>query len=123
MVVGEKRRFWIPGTSPTATRRAAGARRACWCSTSSCSTSSARPSRPKTSPPPPKNAKKTKSGLAYRVLKKGTGKEHPKAESMVKVHYSGWTTDGKMFDSSVARGEPASSRSTASSRAGPRACS
>ena len=41
------------------------------------------------------------------MLKKGTGKEHPKADSNVEVHYSGWTTDGKMFDSSVTRGEPA----------------
>jgi peptidylprolyl isomerase len=56
----------------------------------------------------PKTAKKTKSGLAYRVLKKGTGKEHPKAESTVEVHYTGWTMDGKMFDSSVVRGEPTS---------------
>jgi FKBP-type peptidyl-prolyl cis-trans isomerase len=56
----------------------------------------------------PKNAKKTASGLAYKVLKKGTGKVHPSATSRVQVHYSGWTTDGKMFDSSVARGEPAS---------------
>ena len=30
----------------------------------------------------------------------------PKATSIVKVHYTGWTTDGKMFDSSVVRGEP-----------------
>src|SRR4030095_9837327 len=37
----------------------------------------------------------------------GTGKEHPKADSNVEVHYSGWTTDGKMFDSSVMRGQPA----------------
>jgi len=57
---------------------------------------------------PPKTAKKTKSGIAYRVLKKGTAKDHPKANSMVEVHYSGWTTDGTMFDSSVVRGEPAS---------------
>ena len=71
----------------------------------------------------PKDAKKTTSGLAYRVLKHGKGKEHPKAESTVEVHYTGWTTDGKMFDSSVTRGEPATSRSTASSRAGPRAFS
>ena len=56
---------------------------------------------------PPADATKTKSGLASKVLTPGTGKEHPKASDTVQVHYSGWTTDGKMFDSSVARGEPA----------------
>ena len=40
-------------------------------------------------------------------LKKGTGKDHPKATSHVKVHYTGWqSSDGKLFDSSVMRGEP-----------------
>jgi peptidylprolyl isomerase len=48
---------------------------------------------------------KTASGLAYKVLKAGTGSAHPTAASKVEVHYSGWTTDGKMFDSSVMRGE------------------
>jgi FKBP-type peptidyl-prolyl cis-trans isomerase len=56
---------------------------------------------------PPKNAKKTKSGLAYRVLTKGKGKVHPTASSVVRVHYTGWTTDGRMFDSSVVRKQPA----------------
>jgi FKBP-type peptidyl-prolyl cis-trans isomerase len=56
---------------------------------------------------PPKDAKKTPSGLAYKVVKAGTGKKHPSATDSVTVHYTGWTTDGKMFDSSVARGEPA----------------
>src|SRR5262245_50264767 len=56
---------------------------------------------------PPKDAKKTSSGLAYKVLEPGKGKRHPSATSEVTVHYSGWTTDGKMFDSSVARKEPA----------------
>jgi len=55
----------------------------------------------------PKDAKKTSSGLAYKVLKPGTGKTHPTASSEVTVHYTGWTTDGQMFDSSVTRGEPA----------------
>jgi peptidylprolyl isomerase len=41
------------------------------------------------------------------VIKPGTGKEHPTAASAVTVHYTGWTTDGKMFDSSVTRGQPA----------------
>jgi FKBP-type peptidyl-prolyl cis-trans isomerase len=56
---------------------------------------------------PPAKAKKTASGLAYTVLSKGKGKDHPTAASKVTVHYSGWTTDGKMFDSSVTRGAPA----------------
>jgi peptidylprolyl isomerase len=56
---------------------------------------------------PPKDAKKTKSGLAYKVLTKGNGKEHPKVDSMVQVNYTGWTTDGKMFDSSTKHGGPA----------------
>ena len=55
---------------------------------------------------PPADAPKTASGLASKVLQPGTGTEHPTAESKVKVHYTGWTTDGKMFDSSVQRGQP-----------------
>ena len=56
---------------------------------------------------PPSDAKKTASGIAYKVLKEGTGGRHPKSSDRVTVHYSGWTTDGKMFDSSVTRGQPA----------------
>ena len=55
---------------------------------------------------PPADAKKTTSGLAYTILQQGTGGRHPKATSEVTVHYTGWTTDGKMFDSSVVRGQP-----------------
>ncbi len=51
--------------------------------------------------------KKTKSGLAYKTLKKGKGKEHPKASSTVTVHYTGKLLNGKVFDSSVERGSPA----------------
>jgi peptidylprolyl isomerase len=55
---------------------------------------------------PPKNATRTASGLAYVTLTKGTGKVHPFITDRVRVHYSGWTPDGKLFDSSVARGQP-----------------
>src|SRR5262249_34479914 len=55
---------------------------------------------------PPADATKTASGLATKVLKRATSKEHPGKEDLVRVHYTGWTTDGKMFDSSVGRGQP-----------------
>lgn len=47
------------------------------------------------------------SGLQYKVLKAGTGKS-PKATDVVKTHYHGTLIDGKVFDSSVERGEPVS---------------
>lgn len=56
---------------------------------------------------PPADAIKTPTGLMSKVLKSGTGKDHPTATSAVTVHYTGWTTDGKKFDSSIDRGEPA----------------
>jgi len=56
------------------------------------------------------NAKKegvktTASGLQYKIITEGTGKR-PTATSVVKVHYKGQLTDGKVFDSSYDRGEP-----------------
>jgi len=48
----------------------------------------------------------TASGLQYEIIKAGTGPK-PKAEDEVKCHYAGTTIDGKEFDSSIKRGEPA----------------
>ena len=56
---------------------------------------------------PPADAETTASGLAHKVLEAGTGTQHPSASDYVVVHYSGWLTDGTMFDSSVTRGQPA----------------
>jgi FKBP-type peptidyl-prolyl cis-trans isomerase len=55
----------------------------------------------------PADALKTSSGLASKVLEPGKGDRRPVKGDLVVVHYTGWTTDGKMFDSSVSRGQPA----------------
>ena len=55
---------------------------------------------------PPFDAEKSSSGLASKVLTAGTGTTHPTASNSVRVHYTGWTTDGNMFDSSMTRGAP-----------------
>jgi FKBP-type peptidyl-prolyl cis-trans isomerase len=57
---------------------------------------------------PPADAQKTSSGLATRVLQPGNGQDHPTVKDVVTVNYTGWTTDGKLFDSSVVRGKPTS---------------
>jgi len=55
---------------------------------------------------PPPNAQATSSGLLYIVLRQGHGVT-PHRNDKVIVNYTGWTTDGAMFDSSVAKGKPA----------------
>jgi peptidylprolyl isomerase len=54
----------------------------------------------------PADASVTASGLASKVLQPGNSNVRPTATSTVRVHYTGWTTNGEMFDRSVARGEP-----------------
>jgi peptidylprolyl isomerase len=116
MVAGEKRRFWIPGALAYGEAQANDPHAAMGpprgtlvfdVELISFKEAPKPPEAPKDVAKIPKNAKKTESGLGSRVLKKGTGKEHPTAASVVTVHYSGWTTDGKMFDSSIMRGSPA----------------
>ncbi len=66
------------------------------------------PETPKDVAAAPADAETTASGLASKLIEKGTGSTSPKATDTVTVHYSGWTTDGKLFDSSVKRGQPTS---------------
>jgi peptidylprolyl isomerase len=110
MVVGEKRRLWIPaalayGTTP---RMGAPAGDLVFDVELLDITAAPKPPAvPEDVKAAPASAKKTASGLAYRVLTPGTGTTHPTAASNVIVNYSGWTPDGKMFDSSITRGQPA----------------
>jgi len=108
MVEQEKRRFWIPAKlayGDTATRPGAPTGQLTF--DVELLQILAPPETPKDVAAPPKDATKTASGLVYKILTKGTGKDHPSATDTVVVNYSGWTTDGKMFDSSVVRGQPA----------------
>ncbi len=103
MVEGEKRRLWIPEALAYKGQREPKGMLVFDVELLSIASTTA-PSDVKA---PPADAKKTASGLAYKVIKPGTGTRHPSAASTVTVHYTGWTTDGKMFDSSVTRGMPA----------------
>jgi FKBP-type peptidyl-prolyl cis-trans isomerase len=47
----------------------------------------------------------TDSGLRYQVLAEGDGQRRPMPDSIVTVHYIGWTADGAQFDSSYERGQ------------------
>lgn len=49
----------------------------------------------------------TASGLQFKILEPGTGDQHPSATSQVTVHYHGTLIDGRVFDSSVERNDPA----------------
>jgi FKBP-type peptidyl-prolyl cis-trans isomerase len=107
MVAGEKRRVWIP--EKLAYKGAAGRPQGMLVFDIELISFSPSPTRaPADVKAPPADAKKTSSGLAYKSLQEGTGTRHPRANSQVTVHYTGWTTDGKMFDSSVERGQPIS---------------
>jgi len=106
MVVGEKRRAWIP--EELAYKGRTDRPQGMLVFDIELITFNPNPtSAPADVAKPPADAQKTKSGLAYKVLTPGSGTDHPKRSSRVTVHYTGWTTDGKMFDSSVAKGQPA----------------
>jgi peptidylprolyl isomerase len=105
MVQGEKRRFWIPEALAYQGKRDPKGMLVFDVELISFTASPTQP--PSDVKAPPSDAKKTASGLAYKVIQPGVGGRHPRPSSTVTVHYSGWTTDGKLFDSSVVRGEPA----------------
>jgi peptidylprolyl isomerase len=105
MTVGERRRCWVPQN--LGYRGAAG--RPMGTTVFDIELIDTRRS-PNIPPPdvagPPDDAKRTATGIAYKVLKPGSGTATPAAWNRVTVHYTGWTTDGKMFDTSLTRGVP-----------------
>jgi len=104
MVVGEKRRLWIPGelapqnpkSGPTGPvvfdLELVGLRPV--------------PNPPESLVEPPEEAEPTGSGSYTLVLEEGQGTEKPAADSVVLAHFTGWGADGRTFDSTVYRGRP-----------------
>lgn len=96
MTLGEKRRFWMPENIAFegAANKPEG-----MC-VFDIELVSLQPQVPADVAAPPSDAKKTKSGLAYKVLHNGNGDKSPTRLNTVVVHYTGFKTDGTMFDTS-----------------------
>ena len=115
MVVGEKRRLWVPDDLTFREHHHHGIKRP----------EDEEPPRkdltfdlellsiikaPATPPEltsPPAGAIKTVSGLAYQVLKAGGSAGHPSLKNKVMVHFSCWRTDGRLFESTEMGNHPA----------------
>ncbi len=104
MVVGETRRMWIPEALAYAGKE--GRPKGMLVFDVELLKILRVPDVPEDVAAVPADAEVGKKKLAWKVLRAGTGSTHPKATSTVKVHYTGWTIDGEMFDSSYTRGEP-----------------
>lgn len=107
MTQGEIRRFWIPADLAYGENPGGGRPGGMLVFDVELLSIKSAPKAPADVKAAPEDAEKTASGLASKVLEKGKGTTHPATTDNVSVHYSGWTTDGKLFDSSVTRGEPA----------------
>lgn len=99
MVAGEKRRFWIPQHLAYNGQPARPAGMLVF-DVELVEFAVAPGAPPPDVAGPPADAKKTASGLAYKSLSPGKGGPTPVKSSFVTVNYTGWTTDGKMFDTS-----------------------
>jgi len=114
LVAGERGRFWVDSEKMTnGGKPLPGVQKGVLCYEVEIVSAVKAEHEPPPSPPdvakPPDGVKKSPKGVFYRVLQAGSGKDprHPAPTDSVKVHYTGWTTDGRMFDSSMLRGEPA----------------
>ena len=96
MVVGERRLAWLPAKKAHLKKSAfkKGPRTVDF----ELMSLKVAPLAPKDLKSPPKDAKKTASGLIYKKLKAGTGTAHPGPKSDVKAVYAGWSRSGTCFD-------------------------
>lgn len=106
MVVGEKRKLWVPARLAYGESPPSGAPVGDLTYEVELEEIIRSPKRPEDVSGVPITATVTASGLAYRVLSAGSGKVHVKTSDVVVANYTGWTTDGLLFDSSRLRDGP-----------------
>ncbi len=104
MVVGEKRRLWVPEhlAPPKPQDVPSGA------VVFDIELMGIRPvpNPPKSLRKPPEDAEATGSGAHSRRIEEGTGENTPADNDIALMHWTGWTTNGKTFDSTIYRGRP-----------------
>jgi FKBP-type peptidyl-prolyl cis-trans isomerase len=106
MVIGQRNRFWIPPSLSKKHPQIPEGNLVYEVELLDITKAAAEPpTSPRDVAAPPADAQKTEKGTFYKVQKKGTGTTHPEPTDIVEVHYTGWTVDGRMFDSSVVRGK------------------
>lgn len=117
MVEGEKRRCWIPGNLAfgEAVPGAPSSPRPLGTLVYELDLVSLRlaqglPEAPSDVAAIPDDVERSETGLAWRVLKEGTGDKKPTRNSLVSLYYTAWTPDGQVFTSTAKQGSP---RSTA----------
>jgi FKBP-type peptidyl-prolyl cis-trans isomerase len=109
MVVGERRRLWVPENQAYGQRRDRPAG-ALVIDVDLLAILEAPVTIPSDIGQPPQNAETTRSGLRMLLLRRGGGTYHPTPQNIVTIHYSAWTRDGELFDSSVIRGAALTAR-------------
>jgi peptidylprolyl isomerase len=110
MVAGEKQRVWVPArlNGSSADTAESPARAIDLVYEITLAEIIKAPPTPSPLRSAPASARKLASGLALKVLAKGTGKVHPASANRVSLHLSGWTMDGVLFESTSMAGHPAS---------------
>lgn len=108
MVVGEKRRLWVPENlaPPKPPDAPAGAVAGPVVFDVELMGIRPVPNPPESLRTPPQDAQATSSGAYFRRIQEGTGESTPAANDVALMHWTGWTTNGKTFDSTVYRGRP-----------------